>query len=76
MSGQGSDLRHWRASSCLGFVLTGQWRPLCSVIHCAEHFTYREAFQRWADRYFDEPDHTLKMHANWLLGTMLRGPLI
>ena len=63
---------HWHASSLLGFCVTGQFRPLCSVIHCAPECRARAAFQRWADRYFDEPDHTLRMHAIWLLGAMLR----
>lgn len=65
-------MRHWHASCALGFCLTGRWRPLCSIIHAAPDCRARRAFQRWADRYFCQPDHTRQMHAVWLLGNTLR----
>lgn len=66
------NARHWHISSCLGFVVSGQYRPLCSLIHCAPDCLARRAFQRWADRYFAEQGHTQRMHVIWLITAMLR----
>ena len=47
---------HWIASSTAGFALTGQFRPVCSIVYEMRDCPPRRAFLRAMDRAF-EPDH-------------------
>lgn len=67
----GSDCLHWHASCVGGFLLKGRYRPICSIVHTAPECRARRAFRQATNRMFREPDHTLRMHAIWLLCDML-----
>lgn len=65
---------HWHVSSCAGFLLTGQYRPLCAIVHAAPDGPVRRLFRRRMDRAFGEADHTQRIHDTWLICALLRGP--
>lgn len=62
---------HWIASSTAGLVLTGQFRPLCSVAYEAPDCALRRAFLRAMDRAF-EPDHCRHIAMIYRTGRALR----
>lgn len=62
---------HWYFSMCLGFLVSGRARPLCSIIYCAPNCLARRAFMAWADWYFKELQHCRRMHLIYLAGRHL-----
>lgn len=66
---------HWHVSSCFGFLLTGQWRPVCSLSQSLPPCRVRRAFEARMDRAFSESGHCRRIHLIWLVAVMLRGPL-
>ena len=66
---------HWYASSCIGFVLTGRFRPLCAIVHALPDCQARTMFARDMDRRFGEERHCERIHDIWLIASLLRGPL-
>ena len=64
---------HWTISSAAGFVLTGQYRPVCSLVHAAPDCMARRAAVRALGRAFDDPEHTRRIHDTWAVGRALRG---
>lgn len=64
---------HWIASSLAGLLLTGQFRPVCSVSQDLPDCRLRRGFERAMERAFDEPGHCARVHRVWLLGRALRG---
>ena len=63
---------HWMASSAAGLLLTGQFRPLCSVAYEAPECALRRAFLRAMDRAFSERDHCRKIALTYRVGRALR----
>ena len=68
-------MKHWAVSSALGFVLTGQFRPVCSLSQSLPDCCIRRAFEARMARAFAEENHCLRIHRIWLVAVMLRGPL-
>lgn len=64
---------HWTASSIAGFLLTGQYRPLCSIAYEAPDCLARRAFLRAADWLFDEVGHCRRVALTYRVGRALRG---
>lgn len=64
---------HWAASSAAGWLLTGQFRPLCSVSQDLPDCRLRRGFERAMERLFDEPGHVQRVHRVYVLGRALRG---
>lgn len=65
-------MTHWYLSSCLGLILTGQFRPLCAAVYAAPDSLARRAFLRVADRLFAETDHCRRIAITYRLGRALR----
>lgn len=63
---------HWTVSSIAGFLLTGQYRPICSLSQSLPDCGPRRAFERAMDRAFDECGHCARIHRVWLIGRALR----
>lgn len=68
-------MKHWLASSCAGFLLSGQFRPVCSLSQSLPDCRPRRAFEARMDRVFIQPDHCRIIHDTWLIARLLRGPL-
>lgn len=66
---------HWHVSSCLGFVLTGRFRPVCSISQSLPPCHARRAFEAHMDRAFSETGHCRRIHDTYVLARLLRGPL-
>lgn len=66
---------HWQTSSALGFVLTGQFRPVCSLSQSLPDCCIRRAFEARMDRAFSEVGHCRRIHDTYVLARLLRGPL-
>ena len=66
---------HWHVSSALGFVLAGQWRPVCSLSQSLPPCRARRAFEARMDRAFSESGHCRRIHDTYLIARFLRGPL-
>lgn len=66
---------HWHVSSCAGFLLTGQYRPVCSIVWAMPECRPRQAFADLMNRVFDEVRHCGRIHDTWLIGRLLRGPI-
>ena len=64
---------HWTISSAAGFVLTGRYRPICSLSQSLPDCAPRRAFERAMGRAFREEQHCARVHRVWLLGNALRG---
>lgn len=64
---------HWHVSSCAGFLLTGQYRPVCSIIWGLSDCRPRTAFARCMNATFCEDRHCGRIHDTWLIGRLLRG---
>lgn len=69
-------LAHWHASSCAGFLLTGTYRPVCSLVEVAPDCRCKAAFQAATNWHYRETRHTGRIHDTWLIGCLLRGPLV
>lgn len=63
---------HWHASSAIGWLLTGQWRPVCSIIWDVPVPPLQERFRREMDRRFAEVDHCARIHVEWMERTLNR----
>lgn len=63
---------HWTVSSIAGFLLTGQYRPVCSLVHAAPDCMARRAAVLALGRVFDDPEHTRRIHDTWAVGAALR----
>lgn len=63
---------HWIASSTAGFLLTGQFRPLCSVAYEAPDCALRRAFLRAMDAAFSEKEHCRKIALTYRVGRAFR----
>lgn len=68
-------MTHWHVSSALGFLLTGQYRPVCSIAHGLPDSRARQAFETRMDRFFGEIEHCRRIHNTYVLARLLRGPL-
>ena len=68
-------MTHWYLSSCLGVILAGQFRPVCSVVAALPDCCPRRIFIAQMDHVFDEARHCGRIHDTWLIGRLLRGPL-
>ena len=68
-------MRHWIVSSCLGFVLTGRFRPVCSIVWGLPDCRAKDAFARDMNRRFGETRHCGRIHDTFILCDMLRGPI-
>lgn len=66
---------HWHISSTIGFAMTGQYRPVCSLSQGLPDCRPRRAFEARMDRVFIQPDHCRIIHDTWLIARLLRGPL-
>lgn len=66
---------HWHVSSALGFVLTGQYRPVCSASQSLPPCRVRRAFEARMERAFDDPGHCRRIHDTYVLARLLRSPL-
>ena len=66
---------HWYLSSCLGVILAGQFRPVCSIVAALHDSSPRRAFIAQMDRVFDEARHCGRIHDTWLIGCLLRSPV-
>lgn len=64
---------HWTVSSIAGFVLTGQYRPLCSIAYEAPDCAARRAFLHAADWLFAEDQHCRRVAITYRVGRALRG---
>ena len=64
---------HWTISSAAGFVITGQYRPICSLVHAAPDCMARRGAVRALGRVFDDPRHCERIHDTWAVGRALRG---
>ena len=64
-------MTHWQASSALGLLLTGRWRPVCAWVHGLPDSAFRRAFVAAMDRLF-EPGHCRRIHDTWLIGAAVR----
>lgn len=62
---------HWHASSAAGFLMTGHWRPVCSISWDAPE-VIAEPFQRQMDRIFHEVGHCAAIHVKWMERTFMR----
>lgn len=62
---------HWMISSAGGFALTGQFRPVCSIVYEMRDCPPRRAFLRAMDRAF-EPDHCRHIALIYRTGRALR----
>lgn len=61
----------WHVSALAGLLLTGQWRPLCSIIWDLPLPPVRRVYCRQMDRSFDESEHCVRIHVEWML-TVIR----
>ena len=64
-------MTHWQASSALGLLLTGRWRPVCAWVHGLPDSRFRRGFVAAMDRLF-EPGHCRRIHDTWLIGAAVR----
>ena len=62
---------HWTASSCLGLLLTGRYKPVCAIAYEARDCAARRAFLLAMDRVF-EADHCRIVWATWAVGNAIR----
>lgn len=65
---------HWLLSSSAGFVISGQFRPICSLSQSLPDCAPRRAFEREMNRRFGEERHCGRIHDTYLIGWLLRGP--
>lgn len=65
-------MHHWRASSVVGLLLTGRYRPLCAAVYAAPDCLPRRLFLRAMDRVFGEPDHARRVWLTYIVGRALR----
>lgn len=63
---------HWTISSAAGFVITGQYRPICSLVHAAPDCMARRGAVRVLGRVFDDPRHCERIHDTWAIGASMR----
>lgn len=66
---------HWHASSLAGFLLTGTYRPVCSLSQSLPPCRVRSAFEARMDRVFGEIEHCRRIHDIYTVARLLRGPL-
>ena len=57
---------NWVASSIGGFILTGVYRPLCSVVWDLPDCAATRAYVRRMDPLFSEPGHCVRIHVQWV----------
>ena len=62
---------HWHLSAAAGLLLTGHYRPVCSISWDMPR-PIRSPFQRLMARCFDDADHCLRIHVEWIERTFLR----
>lgn len=65
-------MTHWQASSALGLLLTGRYKPVCAVIHGLPDSRFRRAFVAAMDRAF-EPGHCQRVADTYAIGAAVRG---
>lgn len=63
---------HWYASSCLGFIITGQWRPFCAAAYTSRDCAARRMFIRATDAWFHEDGHARKIALIYAVGNAIR----
>lgn len=66
---------HWHVSSCIGFVLTWRYKPVCAIVHGLPDCRAKAAFSRDMNRRFREDRHCGRMCDIWIIADLLRGPL-
>ena len=57
---------HWHASAAAGWLLTGAYRPLCSIVWDIPECAPTQAFKARMDRLFGETQHCLRIHVEWI----------
>lgn len=62
---------HWHISSTIGFAMTGQYRPVCSLSQSLPPCALRRAFERRMDRAFGDPGHCRKINVIYVVGKFL-----
>ena len=65
-------MTHWQASSALGLLLTGRWRPVCAWVHGLPDSRFRRGFVAAMDRLF-EPGHCRRISDTYAIGAAVRG---
>ena len=65
-------MTHWQASSALGLVLTGRYRPVCAWVYGLPDSAFRRAFVAAMDRAF-EPGHCRRVADTYAIGAAVRG---
>lgn len=63
---------HWALSSAAGVVLTGEMRPVCSVVYEMRDCRFRRGFLRAMDVAFAEKNHCRKIWMIYRLGRAIR----
>lgn len=57
---------HWQASAVAGWLLTGEYRPICSIVWDIPECGATRAFKTGMDRVFRESGHCLRIHVEWV----------
>lgn len=57
---------HWFLSCLAGWLLTGWWRPVCSISWDLPDCTARTRFHDTMSRAFGEDGHCARVHVEWL----------
>lgn len=65
-------MTHWFASSVIGVVLTGRFRPICAAVALAPECWGKRVFSRAMDRAFCEPGHARRVWMTYQIGRALR----
>ena len=65
-------MRHWVASSVLGLLICGTYRPLCAIVYATPDCLGRRVFLAAMDRAFGEGDHCRKIWTIWAVSDALR----
>lgn len=68
-------MRHWIVSSCLGFVLTGRFKPVCAIVWGLPDCRPRTAFARRMNAMFCEDRHCGRIADTYVICSLLRGPI-
>lgn len=69
------DLRHWKRSARAGFILTGEYKPVCAIVFGLPDSWPKRAFIADMDRRFREAHHCQRIHDTYWIGWLLRGPV-
>lgn len=57
---------HWHASAAAGWLLTGSYRPLCSIVWDLPDCRATRGFKAGMDTLFSEKSHCLRIHVEYI----------